>query len=80
VEGAAFPEEYTVTRKHGTERPFTGATTTPRTPAPYECVCCGLPLFDSNTKFDYRAPAGPPSGNLISKGERGREAGPQLVQ
>jgi peptide-methionine (R)-S-oxide reductase len=46
------PEEYTVTRKHGTERPFTGRYHDAKDAGTYECVCCGLPLFDSSTKFD----------------------------
>ena len=46
------PEEYTVTRKHGTERPFTGRYHDAKDAGTYECICCGLPLFDSTTKFD----------------------------
>ena len=46
------PEEYNVTRKHGTERAFTGRYHDTKDAGTYECVCCGLPLFDSGTKFD----------------------------
>ena len=46
------PEEYTVTRKHGTERAFTGRYHDTKDAGTYECVCCGLPLFRSETKFD----------------------------
>ena len=46
------PEEYNVTRKHGTERAFTGRYHDTKEAGTYECVCCRLPLFDSATKFD----------------------------
>ena len=46
------PEEYQVTRRHGTERAFTGRYWDSKTPGTYSCVCCGQPLFDSGTKFE----------------------------
>jgi peptide-methionine (R)-S-oxide reductase len=46
------PEEYHVTREHGTERAFTGRYANTKTPGTYRCVCCGQPLFDSSTKYD----------------------------
>ncbi|MCB1884039.1 MAG: peptide-methionine (R)-S-oxide reductase MsrB [Geminicoccaceae bacterium] len=46
------PEEYKVARKHGTERAFTGRYHDTKTPGTYACVCCGTPLFPSETKFD----------------------------
>jgi peptide-methionine (R)-S-oxide reductase len=46
------PEAYHVTRKHGTERPFTHPYNTEKRRGSFACVCCGAPLFDSNTKFD----------------------------
>ncbi|MFO1067126.1 MAG: peptide-methionine (R)-S-oxide reductase MsrB [Geminicoccaceae bacterium] len=46
------PEEYRVTRQHGTERPFANRYHDSKTPGTYACVCCGQPLFDSNTKYD----------------------------
>jgi peptide-methionine (R)-S-oxide reductase len=46
------PEAYHVTRKHGTERPFTHPYNTEKRRGLFACVCCGAPLFDSNTKFD----------------------------
>ena len=46
------PEQYQVTRKHGTERAFTGEYHATKDKGTYECVCCGLPLFASETKFD----------------------------
>lgn len=46
------PQEYHVTREHGTERAFTGRYWDTKTPGLYHCVCCGQPLFDSSTKYD----------------------------
>jgi peptide-methionine (R)-S-oxide reductase len=46
------PEQFQVTRKKGTERAFTGEYHNCKTPGTYTCVCCGAPLFDSETKFD----------------------------
>ena len=46
------PEQYEVTRKKGTERPFTGRYWDTTTPGVYRCVCCGLELFASEAKFD----------------------------
>ena len=45
-------EQYEVTRKHGTERAFTGEYHATKDKGTYECICCGLPLFKSETKFD----------------------------
>ncbi|MBH0237098.1 peptide-methionine (R)-S-oxide reductase MsrB [Methylobrevis albus] len=46
------PEQYRVTRKHGTERAFTGPNWDTKAAGTYSCVCCGNPLFESETKFD----------------------------
>ena len=46
------PEQYRVTRKHGTERAFTGPYWDEKRAGVYSCVCCGKPLFSSGTKFD----------------------------
>jgi peptide-methionine (R)-S-oxide reductase len=46
------PEQYRVTRKKGTERPFTGETWDTKDPGVYRCVCCGSDLFDSEAKYD----------------------------
>jgi len=46
------PEQYYVTRKAGTEPAFTGKYWKTKDPGVYNCVCCGEPLFSSETKFD----------------------------
>ncbi len=46
------PEQYQVTRRAATERPFTGRYWDSKTPGTYACVCCGQPLFASDTKFE----------------------------
>ncbi|QKV18679.1 peptide-methionine (R)-S-oxide reductase MsrB [Oricola thermophila] len=46
------PEQFRVTRKHGTERAFTGPNWDNKAAGLYSCVCCGRPLFRSETKFD----------------------------
>jgi peptide-methionine (R)-S-oxide reductase len=45
-------EQFRITRKKGTERAFTGEHWNTKTPGTYVCVCCGQPLFASDTKFD----------------------------
>lgn len=46
------PEQYRVARGHGTERAFTGPYWDSKAPGVYTCICCGAPLFGSDTKFD----------------------------
>ena len=42
---------YKVTRKHGTERPFSNDNF-PKVNGIFSCLCCKNALFDSNSKFD----------------------------
>lgn len=46
------PQQFSVARKHGTERAFTGEYYACTTPGVYRCVCCGAELFRSDDKFD----------------------------
>jgi len=46
------PEQYVVTRRSATERPFSGEYLYNKAEGIYTCVACGLPLFSSKTKFD----------------------------
>lgn len=46
------PEAYRVTRKKGTERPFSGEYALSKEKGIYACVCCGNELFSSDVKYD----------------------------
>ena len=46
------PEQYYVTREHGTERAFTGPFWNEKRAGLYTCICCGTALFRSETKFE----------------------------
>ena len=46
------PEAFSVCRMHGTEAPFSGEFYDYKGEGTYQCVCCGAPLFESDTKFD----------------------------
>jgi len=46
------PEQYRVTRRHGTEPPFSGEYCESHDPGLYVCVCCERPLFRAERKFD----------------------------
>ncbi|HXE56829.1 MAG TPA: peptide-methionine (R)-S-oxide reductase MsrB [Gemmatimonadales bacterium] len=46
------PEQFRVTRRRGTERPFTGEYHDCTKSGVYTCVCCGAELFSSAAKFD----------------------------
>ena len=59
------PDQFRVTRQHGTERAFSHPYAQEKRDGMYNCVCCGAPLFSSETKYDsgtgwpsFYAPAG----------------------
>lgn len=60
------PEQYHVLREAGTERAFTGQYEKNKQAGEYVCAGCGLPLFESDDKYDsgsgwpsFTAPADP---------------------
>lgn len=69
------PEQYRVTREHGTERAFTGRYDGHKDAGSYACACCGATLFDSDAKFDsgsgwpsFHSPAdGAPVGETVDR-------------
>jgi peptide-methionine (R)-S-oxide reductase len=46
------PEQFYVTRQQGTERAFSHPYDEEKDAGMYRCVCCGEPVFSSETKFD----------------------------
>lgn len=46
------PAQYEVTRQKGTERPFSSPLNENHKEGVFQCVACGLPLFNSKAKFD----------------------------
>lgn len=46
------PEQYEVTRRHGTEEAFSGEYCNNKASGVYRCVCCGQNLFSSEAKYD----------------------------
>ncbi len=61
-------EQWHVTQRKGTERPFTGSHLHNSECGVYSCVCCGQELFASDTKFD--SGSGWPSFWLPLAGDR----------
>lgn len=46
------PEQYRIARRKGTEPAFCGTLLDNKKHGVYTCLCCGLPLFDSRSKFN----------------------------
>ena len=46
------PEQFRVMRRKGTEPPFSSALNDEKGEGLFECAACGLPLFESRTKFN----------------------------
>jgi peptide-methionine (R)-S-oxide reductase len=46
------PEQYKVTREHGTERAGASPLNNEKREGVFTCVCCGAPLFASGAKFE----------------------------
>ena len=44
--------EFDVTRREGTERPFTGPLNNEHRRGVFRCICCDTALFNADTKFD----------------------------
>jgi peptide-methionine (R)-S-oxide reductase len=49
------PEQYYVCVMKGTEKPFNNKFWDFKGDGVYHCVACGLPLFDSKTKYDSKS-------------------------
>jgi peptide-methionine (R)-S-oxide reductase len=64
-------EQFEVARKKGTERAFTGKYWDSHDAGTYRCVCCGMPVFASDAKFD--SGCGWPSFTAPIEGEHVRE-------
>lgn len=65
------PEQYRVTRKHGTERAFTSPLNDEKRDGMFTCVCCGHPLFEASSKYNsgtgWPSFFQPASGNAVSE-------------
>jgi len=46
------PEQFEITRRKGTEAPYTNKYTNNHVRGLYRCVCCATALFSSDTKFE----------------------------
>jgi len=47
-------DQFLVTRKEGTEQAYTGKLLKNHEKGMYRCVCCGQPVFSSETKYDSK--------------------------
>ena len=46
------PEQYRITRQHGTERAFSSPDFDSSKSGTYRCICCDRPLYSSEAKFN----------------------------
>ena len=72
------PEQYHILREGGTERAFTGKYEKNKAEGLYKCAGCGLPLFDSGTKYNsgsgwpsFTAPADQQNVNMHQDSSHG---------
>ena len=68
------PTQYRIARGKGTEAPYCGNLLDNHKDGVYVCVCCGLPLFSSDSKFEsgtgwpsFFKPVGP--GNVVEQAD-----------
>jgi peptide-methionine (R)-S-oxide reductase len=52
LESRLTTEQFDVTQRKGTERPFTGEYVDLKDDGTYRCVCCNAELFSSEHKYD----------------------------
>jgi peptide-methionine (R)-S-oxide reductase len=64
---ALTPEQYHITRQHGTERAGSSPLNKEKRQGMFMCVCCGAPLFASSAK--YESGSGWPSFDKPTGGE-----------
>lgn len=72
------PEQYYVCRQKGTEPPFTGQYNEHKEDGTYICVCCGVELFSSDTKFD--SGCGWPAFHTALGAESGDETNASVIR
>lgn len=69
------PEQYRVTREHGTERARSSPLDAEKRDGTFHCVCCDAPLFEANAKFDsgtgWPSFFQPVSANAVSEHQDG---------
>jgi peptide-methionine (R)-S-oxide reductase len=46
------PDSFEITRRAGTERPYTNENPNAHAKGVFRCICCDTALFDSSTKFE----------------------------